>query len=140
MATTNNILPITPQHFLGFWDQVEVGNGCWTWKKSLQHGYGQWRGRRAHRVAFAAVFGEIPNGMVIDHMCGNTKCVNPYHLDAVTSRINTIRSGKTLARQNAMKTVCPRGHAMSGENVRIYKGSRYCRQCEFIRSRRRRGL
>jgi len=36
--------------------------------------------------------GEIPKGLVIDHLCNIKKCVNPEHLEAVTYGENTQRA------------------------------------------------
>lgn len=42
----------------------------------------------AHRVMYTICYGQIPEGMDVDHMCENTRCINPYHLQAVTQRAN----------------------------------------------------
>lgn len=34
----------------------------------------------AHRLAYMAKFGPIPDGIEIDHICGNRACVNRLHL------------------------------------------------------------
>ena len=39
----------------------------------------------AHRVAWMAYNGIIPEGKVIHHLCHNPGCVNPNHLQCVTS-------------------------------------------------------
>ena len=61
------------------------GTECWIWKESkTQGGYGQFTedGIRwlAHRYAWTCVNGEIPEGMVVRHMCHNSSCCNPSHL------------------------------------------------------------
>ena len=63
----------------------------------------------AHRVAYMLVRGSIPDGLTIDHLCRNPPCVNPVHLEAVPSRVNTLR-GVSVAAVNAAKTHCPQGH------------------------------
>lgn len=45
----------------------------------------------AHRVSYEAFNGPIPEGMVIDHLCQVTSCVNPDHLEAVTQKTNIQR-------------------------------------------------
>jgi hypothetical protein len=37
-------------------------------------------------------------------------------------------------RPAAPKTHCKRGHPLSGDNVRIYKGARYCRECNRLKN------
>lgn len=97
-------------------------------------GYGrQRRGGKldgAHRFAYIDAHGPIPDGFVIDHLCGNPPCVNPEHLEAVTQRQNLLR-GNTIAAANAQKTHCPQGHPYDEANTSVSKsdGSRKCRAC-----------
>jgi len=125
-----------------FWNLVEKGPDCWTWHGGINgSGYGQFSLNAhfagAHRLAYELTNGAIPHGMQIDHLCRNKLCVNPSHLEVVTSRINVLRSANGAA-INAVKTHCPRGHEYTSENTRIYKGGRLCRSCERERSTRRR--
>lgn len=56
-----------------------------------------WReGRRhlAHRLAYEAAKGPIPDGMELDHLCRNRWCRNPDHLQPVTHAENSRRSSK----------------------------------------------
>ena len=75
-----------------FWSKVEKSSECWNWTGTVTGGYGQYwldgKGRRAHRVSYAAAHGHIPEGMQIDHKCHNTLCVNPDHLRVVTGKQN----------------------------------------------------
>ncbi len=67
-------------------------DGCWEWLHAIQvRGYGVLRGRLAHRVIYEAVRGPIPEGLQIDHLCENKRCVNPWHLEAVTLQENLRR-------------------------------------------------
>jgi hypothetical protein len=43
---------------------------------------------RAHRFAYELLVGPIPEGLVIDHLCRNRRCVNPAHLEPVTAEEN----------------------------------------------------
>ena len=71
--------------------------GCWIWSGPRHpSGYGsiKWGGKAtvAHRVVYTLLKGPIPDGMVIDHLCSVKMCVNPEHLDPVTSSTNTQRA------------------------------------------------
>src|SRR3954468_18429534 len=77
-----------------FWAKVEKTAECWNWTGyTLSSGYGRFRGRRAgndtaskvlaHRFSYELLIGPIPPGLVLDHLCRNTSCVNPAHLEPV---------------------------------------------------------
>ena len=85
-------------------------SGCWKWMGALlDTGYGVLheggkvgRALRAHRVAYELYRGEIPEGLVLDHLCHNRWCVNPEHLEAVTNHVNVLRGnmpGSVIHRQ-----------------------------------------
>lgn len=81
-------------------------NGCWMWQGStsssgypkIQMGRGKGEGPKdAHRVSYAVFNGEIPDGMVVDHLCykeggySNRLCINPEHLSLTTYSENQRR-------------------------------------------------
>jgi hypothetical protein len=121
-------------------EKIEVrADGCWEWiGAQFRGGYGSVRidGRThgAHRVVYALVHGDLSPDEQIDHLCRNRACVNPAHMEVVTSKENTMR-GESFSAKNARKTRCPRGHAYDETNTYRYRGSRYCRAC--YRDRRR---
>lgn len=115
-----------------FWDKVEVTGFCWNWTGSLVNGkYGNiaHRGKtlKAHRVAYELLVGKIPAGFHIDHLCRNTKCVNPDHLEPVTQAENNKRSPNWAGNRKS----CPHGHAYTEENTVVLYSSRYCRKCGY---------
>lgn len=85
---------------LRFWRNVDKreDDECWLWKGGRARGDGQYgtltvSGRvvRAHRHSYEMHNGPIPDGFVVDHLCSVKLCVNPRHLEAVTTEENTRR-------------------------------------------------
>lgn len=119
-------------------------NGCVEWIAGTNGtGYGQFgigpRSARkkvyVHRWSYEHHVGPIPEGLVIDHLCGNRLCVLPAHLEAVTQRVNLARAND-LSTRNANKARCPAGHVYAGDNLYIYRWSRMCRACRRAAGRR----
>lgn len=109
------------------------GTGCWMWHGPTERrGYGrftiQTTYQRAHRVSWSIFRGVIPVGMVLDHLCKNTSCVNPAHLEPVTQRENLARSDSPSG-EFARRLACGKGHPLSGDNLTWHRGSRRCRAC-----------
>jgi len=72
-------------------------SGCWLWTGTQNgKGYGKmvWRGRKcgAHRVSYALLKSPLTEGLELDHLCRVRACVNPAHLEQVTSRVNSLRA------------------------------------------------
>lgn len=111
----------------------EPNSGCWLWIGSITtYGYGSFMGRQAHQVSLAIEGVCIPSDREPDHTCRVRSCVNPKHLEIVTSRINNLRSPiSTSSIYSRMKT-CKLGHPLSGDNLgfREDRKSRYCKACK----------
>lgn len=131
---------------LELWDRVKVGHPqeCWpflgtpTGAGYALFGFGKVK-HYGHRLAYELIKGAIPNGLVIDHVCQNKICCNPFHLEAVTLGENFVRSPHGPAARNARKVSCPQGHPYAGSNLRLGKdGSRICRACHRGNERNRR--
>lgn len=132
---TRYIKPISPKQFsaaalVRFWAKVDKSKSCWLWLGSREvHGYGVWRTFRAHRVAFTLAKGPIPDGLVIDHLCRTRLCVNPAHMEAVTSEENVAR-GIGASALNARKSHCINGHAVPLGRKYGKRGGRECPECK----------
>lgn len=138
------------------WDQVWAriqtklkcfeGSDCWMWM-GVTNGGKEWEryGRiyicnkayRVHRIVYELFKGPIPAGLVLDHLCRVTDCVNPEHLEAVTDLENIMR-GNAPGLLTQRKGVCINGHERTTNNMRMYKGRLLCKACERERSARRR--
>lgn len=116
--------------------RCEEGDGCWVWLASLQgDGYGYFHRPQggttyAHIVCYEFFHGKKPEGMDLDHLCRNPRCVNPSHLELVTHRENVLR-GVGIAAQRIKQTHCIHGHLLDGE-----PGKRNCKVCQSRRSKR----
>jgi hypothetical protein len=110
-----------------FWTHVDKTGDCWTWTGSALRGYGVYSGTVAHRVAYRLIEGDFPENLEIDHLCRNTICVNPDHLEPVTHAEN-------MQRRYTTYTHCVNEHEYTPENTYIRpNGHRDCRAC--IRAR-----
>lgn len=116
---------------------------CWLWMGAKAgKGYGVFRiskPRRmvyAHRFAYELLVGPIPVGLTLDHLCRNEACVNPRHVEPVTSRENTLR-GDSLSARRARQTRCKNGHLLDEANTYAWRGRRRCRTCRRAYDRER---
>lgn len=127
-----------------FWSKVDKSGDCWIWTSTISNGYGCMNigGMRpkgaqfmAHRISYTWTVGPIPEGMLLDHLCRNTLCVNPAHLEVVTHIENTMRGFSPFAIK-ARQLRCKRGHEFTPENTTIRKnGTRWCKECARMRDR-----
>lgn len=128
-------------------------NDCLIWEKSRKtNGYGQTfadgRNQPAHRVAWQALYGEIPEGMYLDHVCHNEAvargecdggncehraCYNPNHLRLATPQENTLAGLHAIDVKGGFKC----GHEMIERNILTRKsGHRECKECLRVRAKR----
>lgn len=115
-----------------------VDGGCWRWRNCVDKGgYGKVASKLAHRISYEAFIGPIPEGLTIDHLCRNRRCVNPAHMEPVTNKVNVLR-GISPSAKHAAKTHCVYGHELLGDNIYVDpKGRRVCRKCSRKRDSER---
>lgn len=130
-------LPILERFAASF---IQIPSGCWVWTRTIGHYdyalfYAQKRVVYGHRFIYELIYGELPlELLVIDHLCRETRCVNPAHLEAVTHQENT-RRGMVLLK----RTRCIRGHEFTDDNVivginRYGTKRRTCRKCYRVKN------
>lgn len=122
---------------------------CWLWLGwDNGKGYGKFDfGNKkiyAHRFSYQISIGEIPQGLVLDHLCRNRICVNPNHLEPKTNKQNLLATGSKIRNNGKLqreKTHCLMGHEFNEENTYLTKTKqRHCRKCRAARERKRREL
>ncbi len=125
--------PVTEEHMTDkvkqrFFDKVDKTPNCWIWLGAKS----AWRPKRriagptqgygvininnrpfyVHRASWLMHKGPLIPGLVIDHLCNNTLCVNPDHLQQVTNMENSMRSPKHSSNTTYKyyRTHCKYGH------------------------------
>lgn len=125
------------ERFFAMVDPSGSRDSCWIWTGHVdKKGYGKFwfqRSVSAHRWAYEFLRGDVPAGLMLDHLCENPPCVNPWHLDPVTNLENQKRSKNTFAG----RTHCKNGHPLSGDNLYpwSYTQQRMCVTCARRRTR-----
>lgn len=142
LITTQNDYSLLNKRLEEFFSSIQFNesNWCWEWTRSLSAGYGYFRlydkKISVHRISYQLFKGQIPNDKELDHLCRNTKCCNPEHLEPISHKENVLRGNGPTA-INSQKTHCDNGHEYTLENTFIRKnGNRDCRMCMKISKRK----
>lgn len=130
-------MKITESEMSRYAAKYERSGDCLLWINPLdKDGYGAFyfrrKNRRAHRFAYWLAYGDIPEGMVVNHKCKKRHCVNPQHLELLTPYENTMYDSVSIGAINARKTHCKNGHPFD----RKYGKQRYCSICESAKRKR----
>lgn len=84
-----------------FESKIEAQGDCWIWTGEKSGGYGRLTIDRkptyAHRWSYEYHRAPIPAALVIDHLCRNRACVNPWHLEPVPLSVNVRRGADARA-------------------------------------------
>jgi hypothetical protein len=126
------------QRFLEF---VEIDpNSCWRWTGVTGHHRNKIHpdfhvgGKKvsASRWAYQYFNGELIKGCHVHHICRNRRCVNPDHLQLLTTK----EHGKTFIHSPILVTHCKRGHVFDESNTLYETGKRgihrHCRKCQSL--------
>lgn len=78
-------------------DCLVTATGCWEWQRRLSDEYPQIRlningkqmNAQVHRLSLEAKHGKPLGKQACHHICANSRCTNPDHLQPVTHRENT---------------------------------------------------
>ena len=157
---------------------VPAHGGCvlftgWTTKGYARVNLGEGRkAASAHRLVYERLLGPVPDGLQLDHVCHtrsttcrggvtclHRRCVNPYHLEPVTSQENTRRAIERPASSftpyggggggrpgpgRKPSDFCHVGHPMTPDNLLWAKQSansdkrrRRCKECSRAYQRAR---
>lgn len=122
---------------------VEKTATCWLWKggrtgTNQEYGAHSFRNQlhTAHRWSYILFIGPVTDEIVVDHKCLNTLCVNPEHLQLLTSWESLQK--RPLMRKNVSE--CKNGHPYTNDNSYYYQGNKQCRRCHANRELNRRSL
>lgn len=137
------------------WEKVKIiPFGCWEFQGRLNdQGYGligdlgdlPRKSYRVHRVVYEHFREDLKEDLVLDHLCRNRKCCNPWHLEEVTQTEN-VRRGISPSALNIPKTHCCNGHEFNNQNTYkveltnkngTVRYKRHCRACDADRKRKK---
>ena len=107
-------------------------SGCWLWFGGCDRGgYGRYSLNgtmvSAHRFSYQTLIDAIPRHLEIDHLCRVRCCVNPAHMEPVTTRENILR-GQLPQAVTARTGICSKGHVLSCGGP--------CKQCISLNKKR----
>jgi HNH endonuclease len=120
----------------------EPNTGCLLYtlltnKKGYARAYFKGKYRPITHISYESEYGPIPKGLLVLHKCDTPSCFNPDHLFLGTHKDNVKDCYSKGRAHNQKVTNCTFGHPYAGENLRIYRGHRFCRSCKWYLNRKK---
>lgn len=83
---------------------------CWVWPYTVNgNGYGSIGKNKkvvdAHKFIYELLVRSVPANCELDHLCKNTMCVNPTHLEPVSHAENCRRGKQTKLTKENVKEI-----------------------------------
>lgn len=102
---------------------------CWIWQRGINGaGYGctyeTGKYCPAHKYFYEKYVQFVPEGLSLDHLCRKRSCVNPFHLEIVTTRENNRRGRATKLNKDQVLEIRKRykeENALCKELAEIYE-------------------
>lgn len=124
----HHIPPDVPQYIEEFKSKNPlVVTACWIWQWAKSNGYGVLANKEGSRLAHVIMYekhrGPVPEGLDLDHLCKVPACVNPYHLEAVTHRVNMERGKNSkLSHEKAEEIRVRKSRGESTKSLAVFYG------------------
>jgi hypothetical protein len=111
-------------------DRIFNGSPCWEWlgpshpitgycEMVIDGRRGQRKKSSPHRFAYLYFIGDLPADLEPDHLCGNKRCASPFHLEAVTRKVN-------CRKRSGDYRFCKNGHERTAANVNKQGACKIC--------------
>lgn len=113
---------------------VDPETGCCVWQGQSEYCTvtADRKTYKGHRLVWETILGQLPLGVDLHHVCGNTRCLNVAHLEPLLH-------GSHAALHQTLGEACKRGHPWTNENTYYSPaGKRICRSCRAAGKRKRR--
>lgn len=126
----------------------EDTNGCWVWQRYRDPcGYGRFGmvgtpHVLAHRLAYEAFVGAIPEGLHVCHRCDNPACCNPEHLflgthhDNMQDRSRKGRSASVLSPEQVQEIRSLHAEGVTQRQIALRFGVSFQQVSRIIRRER----